>query len=273
MINTYYWKQNMALTPLLIDIGSLPNDGTGDPLRVAFDKINNNTARLAELSASGDEGSIQFKEGNHFGGSANLIFDSTNNYLGVGADIVPLGNTAPSIGTYNNRFDNVFLANSALRVGNARFMESGNTLAIVNSANSDIKFNVSTGNLSTNNIVIGANNTISVGNISVSGGFTANTTTNTQNQIIWEIPFTQISTGTFEIRTREQNSLNSQFGKIRFMTQNDSAQVKYVIYGTVFNGLALTHYHVDRGYGNIRVMVSPFYNSNMSHRITYTKDL
>jgi hypothetical protein len=30
----------------IINIGALPNDGSGDPLRVAFDKINNNFANL-----------------------------------------------------------------------------------------------------------------------------------------------------------------------------------------------------------------------------------
>jgi hypothetical protein len=30
----------------VINIGALPNDGQGDPLRVAFQKINNNFAKL-----------------------------------------------------------------------------------------------------------------------------------------------------------------------------------------------------------------------------------
>lgn len=33
-------------TQEIINIGALPNDGTGDPLRVAFDKINNNFSNL-----------------------------------------------------------------------------------------------------------------------------------------------------------------------------------------------------------------------------------
>lgn len=33
-------------TPEIINIGALPNDGSGDPLRVAFQKINNNFANL-----------------------------------------------------------------------------------------------------------------------------------------------------------------------------------------------------------------------------------
>jgi len=40
----------MSTTPLysqeVIDIGSSPNDGTGDPLRIAFSKVNNNFANL-----------------------------------------------------------------------------------------------------------------------------------------------------------------------------------------------------------------------------------
>jgi hypothetical protein len=35
----------------LINIGQLPNDGTGDPLRVAFQKINNNFTQLFSTSA------------------------------------------------------------------------------------------------------------------------------------------------------------------------------------------------------------------------------
>ena len=40
----------MSTTPLytqeVINIGAQPNDGAGDPLRVAFDKVNNNFANL-----------------------------------------------------------------------------------------------------------------------------------------------------------------------------------------------------------------------------------
>jgi hypothetical protein len=39
----------------IINIGALPNDGQGDPLRVAFQKINNNFARLFATDASTSE--------------------------------------------------------------------------------------------------------------------------------------------------------------------------------------------------------------------------
>ena len=36
----------MAVNYEIVIIGALPNDGSGDPLRVAFGKINNNFANL-----------------------------------------------------------------------------------------------------------------------------------------------------------------------------------------------------------------------------------
>lgn len=45
----------------IIRVGSLPNDGTGDPLRVAFAKVNNNFTELYSLStAEGPNGAIQY---------------------------------------------------------------------------------------------------------------------------------------------------------------------------------------------------------------------
>lgn len=34
------------MTQEIINVGTLPNDGTGDPLRTAFDKINNNFSNI-----------------------------------------------------------------------------------------------------------------------------------------------------------------------------------------------------------------------------------
>lgn len=46
----------------IINIGVLPNDGLGDPLRVAFSKINNNFGELyLAAGAQGPEGAIQFR--------------------------------------------------------------------------------------------------------------------------------------------------------------------------------------------------------------------
>lgn len=54
------------MTQQQIVIGALPNDGTGDPLRLAFEKINNNFSQLfGQGTAAGPDGSIQFKNTNY----------------------------------------------------------------------------------------------------------------------------------------------------------------------------------------------------------------
>jgi len=40
------------MTQQIINIGTLPNDGTGDPLRVAYDKINDNFDQLFDVVSS-----------------------------------------------------------------------------------------------------------------------------------------------------------------------------------------------------------------------------
>jgi hypothetical protein len=57
------------MTQELINIGTLPNDGTGDPVRVAFQKINNNFSQVFNGNTFsqiyGPEGSVQFKRVNN----------------------------------------------------------------------------------------------------------------------------------------------------------------------------------------------------------------
>ena len=77
----------------VINVGSLPNDGSGDPLRVAYIKINNNFAVASNLTPSGSNGDVQFKlvsvNGNvitnSFSSSTNLNFndDEGNFYMQI----------------------------------------------------------------------------------------------------------------------------------------------------------------------------------------------
>lgn len=69
------------MTIELINVGSLPNDGTGDPLRVAFEKINNNFLYVNNSgSAATPDGSIQFRYVNKL----NSIAYHNQVYLAVG---------------------------------------------------------------------------------------------------------------------------------------------------------------------------------------------
>ena len=63
-----------------INIGVLPNDGSGDPLRVAFEKINNNFANFTGGSGAADpEASIQFKRVNNL---LNVVYFA-NTWVGI----------------------------------------------------------------------------------------------------------------------------------------------------------------------------------------------
>jgi hypothetical protein len=250
----------------LINVGQLPNDGTGDPLRIAFEKINNNTALLATLSVNGDEGALQFRDGLSFAGSSNLVFDTTNNVLNLGANIVPLTGSNVSIGTSTGKISNVFVSNVGLRAGNVWFKESGNVLTLVHSANDGTRIDLNTGNILAPRV--NATTTVFANTTSASLAFT--TTSNVAHQIVFETPYLGVSEADFEVISRERLSQNSQTAKIHVMVRNDGSSTKYTITHTLFDGEVLTHYHVDRGYGNIRLMVDPFRNVTIDHLITYS---
>lgn len=67
----------MSTTPLysqeVINIGTNPNDGTGDPLRVAFDKINNNFSNLFQTFVNS---TIAYTFGNTAG---QVVFETEAN--------------------------------------------------------------------------------------------------------------------------------------------------------------------------------------------------
>jgi hypothetical protein len=80
-------------------IGELPNDGTGDPLRVAFSKINNNFANLQTLTdPEGPIGAFQFKTAevignvtsNGISGSSALTYANSN--VRLGTNLIPTAN-------------------------------------------------------------------------------------------------------------------------------------------------------------------------------------
>lgn len=68
----------------IINIGTLPNDGTGDPVRVAFQKINNNFTQVYSGNTFsyvyGPEGSVQYKRVNNL----QAVALNGNVYLATG---------------------------------------------------------------------------------------------------------------------------------------------------------------------------------------------
>ena len=262
----------MPITSANIDIGDLPNDGTGDPLRVAFDKINNNFEELALLAPGGPTGAIQFKDANALpAGTANFTYDSSNNIINFGGDFVPNENGVTDIGANSLRIGNLYIANTALKLGNVSVNESGNTISFPVTVLPSVKASLAVNNLTTDgNLTVGG--TLTLENLLLDS-FDIITTTNTANQVVYQIPATQFSSGTFKIVSRETNTFNSQSVTIELTKSNDDTYVKMAAFGTTFetplSSVWVTKYNADVGFGNVRLMVSPARNSEVVHTISY----
>jgi hypothetical protein len=256
----------MAITTANIDIGDLPNDGTGDPLRTAFEKINENFLDLVGALPEGPNGSFQFNDNGNSLGTANFVYVSSNNVIQLGSNIAPISNI--TIGTSSNTIAGLYLGNTSLKLGNVSINESNNTISFPLTALPSVKANIAVNNLTTDG-------NVNVGDTLVVGGTTtrtvqAITTTNTINQPVVSISEDDISTGTFKINSRENSSNNSQSATIVGYKSNNGLGVNYVVSGTIFIGIPLTNYNVALdGYGNIALLVSPFLNTTLTHTINY----
>jgi hypothetical protein len=256
----------MPITSANIDIGDLPNDGTGDPLRVAFDKINNNFDELALLVPGGPTGAIQYKDANALpAGTANFTYNESNNTINFGGNFIPTEDSTIDIGANSLRIGNLYIANSALRLGNIHFVEDGNTISFPISVFPSQQASLEVNNLTVNGNLNLENTTFQV--------FTITTTTNTANQIIFETPASGFNSGTFKIISREASTNNSQSVEIELTKSNDNSYVKMVAYGTTFevpaSDIWVTKYNADQGFGNVRLMVSPARNSSVTHTVSY----
>lgn len=234
-----------------INVGDLPNDGTGDPVRVAFIKINNNFAQTTTLtSPAGPNGAIQLNLSttvgnvttNVFSGSSNLQVSGSN--LNLGFNIIPVGNI--NIGSLASPIKNVYVSNTGFNVGNVNITESNGVLSL-------------------GNVAI---DTASFGNTAIaSASFT--TEDDTADTVILSVPIASFDNGKFEIDSREDGTTSSQFAILNVTRNNGSTAVNYTVSGTIFTGSTLTTYDVDVSGSNIRIKVSPLVNSTIVHKIAY----
>lgn len=254
----------MTLPVSNVYIGDLPNDGTGDPLRTAFDKINENFAILETLQPTGPAGSFQFNSSGTPAGTANFAYNSGTNTINLGANVAIISNV--TIGNTANPVSNLFVGNNSLRIGNITVTESGNVLSFPISVLPTNKASFLVNNLTGDGTIKGA--TLKTANSTLST-FSVTTTSNTANQIIWEAPATSLNSATFTVRSTEDESVNSQLGTLTVNKTVNGLDVNFTVSGTIFNGNVVTDYNVDYGYSNVRVMVSPFENTTITHQIDY----
>jgi hypothetical protein len=98
------------MTQQTINIGTTPNDGQGDPLRVAFEKINQNFSELYNLAgntAAPPDSSVQFRSTNNLSAIARsngiwVVFGSPNRYYRSTDGVLWSDESAPVSVTIND---------------------------------------------------------------------------------------------------------------------------------------------------------------------------
>ena len=256
----------MTVTTANIDIGDLPNDGTGDPLRTAFEKINENFLTLEGLAPQGPIGAFQFNEDGIPNGTANFTYIANDNSINLGANINII-NAGITIGNSSNRISNIYIGNSGLYVGNIKLQESANIISFPISVLPTNKASLAIDNIYADGNLV-ANGYLQTGGLQIQE-FSLTTSNNAANQIVFEMPAVDFRNGIFYIHSREPGANNSQSATIAVNKNNNNNTVGYSVYGTIFVGVVLTDYFCDIGYGNVRVKISPFLNTPMIHSISY----
>ena len=251
----------MSFTLENILLGALPNDGTGDPLRVAFAKINNNFTVLSNITPGGPVGAIQFSHTDGYSGTANLVYDSVNNVVNLSANIIPIGNSVVAFGNTTNPITSI--DTSSLTLGNITMTESGNVISFPVT----VDHTVSASLANIHDITINGNLTVAN---SKTNSFTVTTMNNNPNQVIKEIPANNIKSALVRMYSNQPGAYNSQSVILQITKRNDNASASYVAYGTEFIGLPVTTYNVDLAFGNVRIMVSPLFNDVLQHLIDIT---
>jgi hypothetical protein len=239
------------MTLEVIDTGELPNDGSGDPLRLAFDKINNNFANLINTLNANVEliDSTLFPESNN---------GNTNNILNIGQVIF---NTTQLVEAVPEEPILLPFKTNEGPYGSQEYINIGVT------PNDGLGDPLRTAFYKINN---------NFSNLFFTTVNTSNTYTNglTPNQVIYEYPVSIFTQGVFQIRSSNPDNSDSQDITISAQITNNNEAVKFTGYGLTFSGTAVTNYSMDVDGGNIRILADPIANVDILHfiasQVTYT---
>lgn len=242
------------MTQEIIDTGSVPNDGSGDPLREAFNKINNNFANLFTLTGSNTE---LVEIVNPFNETTESSVSNTNT-LNIGN--VYITNTFDSKSSLTITPTKPLSVPTPLELSTGPYGEQEyiNIGATPNDGNGDplrVAFNKINNNFS--NLFLTATTTS-----------TAYTLGITSNQVIFEIPTTQFYQGQFQIRSSDPGTPDMQDITLSSSITNNLAGVRFSGHSTLFQGNAICRYDMDVVGGNVRVLINPLVNVVLEHFIS-----
>lgn len=248
------------MTTEIIDVGDLPNDGTGDPLRVAFEKINNNFSELMSLVPTAN---VELVDPEQFidpdiletpgGFSGNITIHANNLYV---------GSTLPAIA------DDPTMKMLEYTIpigpfGNQQYINIG---ATANDGTGDplrVAFEKINNNFS--NLFFVGTNTYTTYSVGL-----------TPSQLICSIPVNTFTQGNFQVRSSITGTIDSQDIMISAQILNSGTGVKYTGYATTFNGNAVTRYSMDVADGNVNLYADPLIDDVILHfiaaQVTYIGD-
>jgi len=260
----------------IINVGELPNDGTGDPVRVAFIKINNNFAEFNNsIDPLGANGAIQFKKittngnvsTNSFSASNNFVFDATANTLVLNGNISPLTANVMDIGSNAKPIGNIYISSTGLKLGNITISSTANGITFSGEGNTSPV--LQSGNINT--VTVNASGGISYGNVpkATISTFTVDTATNAPNQKVFELLATGLNTIRFDIVSTTSSGSDRQTATVMAVKSANGAIAKYTVHNTIFQGNVVTNYQVTSEFGNIVLKLSPFLNTTVTHKISY----
>jgi hypothetical protein len=87
----------------------------------------------------------------------------------------------------------------------------------------------------------------------------------TAGQVIFELPTTSFTQASFQIRSSNPETDDSQGITITSQITNDNSNVRYTGYGTTFEGNAVTRYSMEVLDGNVRLMADPLIDATLLH--------
>lgn len=92
----------------------------------------------------------------------------------------------------------------------------------------------------------------------------------TPDQVIWEVPKTEFTHGTFQVRSGDPGTPDSQDITITAQLVNNLDGVRWTGFATTFNGNAVSRYNMDVAGGNVRLLAIPLANAVLQHFIAST---
>ena len=297
----YYIGLGFYMSQEIIETGETPNDGSGDPLRTAFDKINNNFANLFTLTTGNPE-ILQLIDdtGNEsLGNSLNQINRMIVNLVSLAANnnannTVEVISPTSNINTINNNINmnitNTFDSKSFNPVI-VRQKQKATKLATLTS----IEKSTSSLAVDTNTITFGSQEYINIGETPNDGNgdplrvafgkinnnftnlfFTTSTSTTaytsglTQNQVILQIPISRFYQGEFQIRSSDPGTADMQDITLTASITNNQTNVRFSGHSTLFDGNAICRYDMDVNDVNVRILINPLVNEYLEHFISAT---